>query len=70
MGSRDDWTVIRARLTAGPLTDEQRKILDLLADGESTPSIARALGQSRSMVWRKAQRLRTLASDRSLTNSA
>lgn len=60
MGTREEWTGIRTRL-AGTLSKEDRQILDLLVNGESTPSIARTLGQHRSMIWRKAQRFRALA---------
>lgn len=64
MGTREEWTGIRTRL-AGTLSKEDRQILDRLVNGESTPTIARALGQHRSMIWRKAQRLRALAVDSS-----
>lgn len=69
MGTREEWTGIRTRL-AGSLSKEDRQILDLLVNGESTPSIARALGQHRSMIWRKAQRLRTLAAEGSSAEGA
>jgi hypothetical protein len=69
MRAREEWAGIRTRL-GGALSKEDRQILDLLINGDSTPSIARALGQSRSMIWRKAQRLRTLAAEESLPGGA
>lgn len=39
-------------------TPEDIRIAEMLAAGASTPDIARALGQHRSMIWRKTQRLK------------
>jgi DNA-binding CsgD family transcriptional regulator len=55
------------------LAEDEVVILRLLADGKSTPEIARITGVSRSMIWRKSQRLRTqleakLASGEPLSN--
>jgi|HigsolmetaAR202D_1030399.scaffolds.fasta_scaffold01122_10 DNA-binding NarL/FixJ family response regulator len=41
------------------LTEADRRLLSLLADGKSTPEIARELGTNRSAVWRQAVRLRS-----------
>lgn len=60
MSTATDWSAIRSRL-AGALSKEDERILDLLVSGESTPAIARAMGQHRSMIWRKAQQLRMRA---------
>ena len=61
MEARQEWVTVRDALT-GALSKEDQRLLELLIKGESTPTIARALGQHRSMIWRKAQRLRALAS--------
>jgi DNA-binding CsgD family transcriptional regulator len=60
MKTRADWNAIRAQLEV-TMSAEEGRILDLLIAGESTPSIARALGQHRSMIWRKVQQLRLRA---------
>lgn len=56
-----DWNVIRARLAAGTLSKEDEQILGLLVAGQSTPTIARAMKQHRSMIWRKVESLRRRA---------
>lgn len=60
MTSTTDWNFVRKTL-AGTLSAEEDRILDLLINGQSTPSIARALQQHRSMIWRKVQQLRARA---------
>lgn len=55
-----DWPALKASL-AGKLSDEEARILDLLADGKSTVEIGRVLGQHRSMIWRKVQRIKKQA---------
>lgn len=39
--------------------EADRRLLSLLADGKSTPEIARALGTNRSAVWRQVVKLRS-----------
>jgi uncharacterized membrane protein len=51
-----DWSQARTRLVS--LTEEDQKIVDMLVDRKTQPEIAQALGQHRSMVWRKVQRLK------------
>lgn len=55
-----DWAALRARL-AGRLSDEDTQIVDLLVEGKSTVEIGHVLGQHRSMVWRKMQRIKKRA---------
>jgi IS30 family transposase len=57
MESSIDWKVINERRAAF-LSEEDREIVGLLALGRSTPEIAKALRQHRSMIWRKVQRIR------------
>jgi DNA-binding CsgD family transcriptional regulator len=58
MVSSIDWKDVNEKRSAS-LSDEDREIVSLLALGRSTPEIAKALGQHRSMVWRKVQRIRS-----------
>ena len=58
MESRIDWQTVRANPPAD-WTAEELKLAELLARGLSTPDIARTLGQHRSMIWRKVQRLKS-----------
>jgi len=52
-----DWKA--AEQCAGKeFSDEERQIIRLLASGQSTPSIAKALGTNRSAIWRKVKRIR------------
>jgi DNA-binding CsgD family transcriptional regulator len=51
-----DWQSAKHNL--GQLTDEEQRILDLLADGKSQAEIAKALGQHRSKIWRRVRSLR------------
>lgn len=60
---RDEWLKI-LRSLSGDLSEEERQIATALAEGKSTPEIARALGEHRSMIWRKAQRIRARATDK------
>lgn len=52
-----DWKAIK-RSVLGALSPEEPRLLDMLIAGNSTPLIARTLGQHRSMVWPKIDRLR------------
>jgi DNA-binding CsgD family transcriptional regulator len=52
-----DWVGdAKKKLTA--LTDEEKVILDMLAENKTQPDIGRALGQHRSMIWRKVQKIK------------
>lgn len=57
MKAKYDWATARTHLR-GNLSDDDRRLLDLLAEGKSTPEIAAILGQHRSLVWRRAERLK------------
>jgi len=57
---KSSWSDLRERLKE-QLTEEERQIVDLLVAGTSTPDIAKKLGQHRSMIWRKIQRIRAYA---------
>jgi IS30 family transposase len=59
MAERIDWKNVLGD-AALHLSDEDRRIVGLLALGSSTPEIARELGQHRSMIWRKMLRIRLL----------
>ena len=50
-----DWSKVKSRVD---LSQEERRIVDLLAQRTSLPDIARALGQHRSMIWRKIERIK------------
>ena len=52
-----EWAIIKSR-PASTLSDEESKIVDLLIAGKSTVEIGKILGQHRSMVWRKLQKIR------------
>jgi DNA-binding CsgD family transcriptional regulator len=43
------------------LREDDRRVLELLAEGKSTPEIARLLGSNRSAIWRQVLRLRAFA---------
>jgi DNA-binding CsgD family transcriptional regulator len=62
--SNTDWAQVKKRLGESA-TAEERKLLQLLIQGESSYTIARALGQHRSMIWRKIKALH----DRTTGNS-
>lgn len=51
-----NWAVAKAKL--GPLSDEEQRIIDMLAADKTQAEIAAELGQHRSMVWRKVRKLR------------
>lgn len=51
-----NWTQIR-RTAAPNLSTEEIAVLQMLVEGKGTPEIARALGRSRSWVWRTAERM-------------
>ena len=55
-----DWGRVK-HLLSGKLSDEESHILNMLIDGKSTVEIGRILGQHRSMVWRKTDRIRKRA---------
>lgn len=50
-----DWSQIGARIG---LSEEERVIVQMLASKKSLPDIAKALGQHRSMIWRKVERIK------------
>ncbi len=52
-----DWHALRAALHT-TITDDDTRLLDLLAAGKSTPTIAKLLGQHRSRIWRRSQALK------------
>jgi DNA-binding CsgD family transcriptional regulator len=52
-----DWGAA-ATLLAQQVSQEDMRLLLLLAQGKSTPQIAKLIGQSRSTVWRRLLRLR------------
>lgn len=51
-----DWSSVKNRLSS--LSDEDQRIVDMLAERRTRPEIAQALGQPRSMIWRKVQRIK------------
>lgn len=53
--SKLDWNSVKAKLT---LSDEEQKIVEMLAARRSLPDIGKALGQHRSMIWRKVERIK------------
>jgi DNA-binding CsgD family transcriptional regulator len=55
--NKDDWIATKRSLS-GKLSDEELRIVDMLIDGKTQPEIGRVLGQHRSMVWRKTQRIK------------
>jgi DNA-binding CsgD family transcriptional regulator len=50
-----DWTQVQTR---SDLSDEERRIVQMLAAKKSLPDIGKALGQHRSMIWRKVERIK------------
>ena len=52
-----DWKAARSRTGAG-LTSDEKRIVELLAEGKSTPQIAKLVGTNRSAIWSKAKRIR------------
>lgn len=53
--SNVDWNSVRSKLA---LSDEEHKIVEMLAARKSLPDIGKALGQHRSMIWRKVERIK------------
>jgi DNA-binding NarL/FixJ family response regulator len=53
---RIDWADARLRLTS--LTEEEQLIVNMLIDGKTLPDIGKALGQHRSMIWRKVEKIK------------
>jgi IS30 family transposase len=53
--SNVDWNSVRSKLA---LSDEEKKIVEMLAAKKSLPDIGKALGQHRSMIWRKVERIK------------
>lgn len=50
-----DWSKIAGK---SELSDEERRIVELLAARKSLPAIGKELGQHRSMIWRKIERIK------------
>jgi DNA-binding NarL/FixJ family response regulator len=55
--SLSDWKAAKGRL-AGRVSEEEWTIVEWLADGQSTPEIARRLCVSRSAAWCKVQKIK------------
>jgi IS30 family transposase len=51
-----NWTEAKAKLNS--LTEEERRIVEMLASEQTMPNIAKALGQHRSMIWRKVEKIK------------
>lgn len=51
-----NWQETKAALTS--LTDDEQKVLSMLEEGKNQAQIAHTLGQHRSMIWRKVQRIK------------
>ena len=58
---KHDWAKTK-HILADNLSAEEARIVDMLIDRKSTVEIGRMLGQHRSMIWRKMQRLKKRAS--------
>ena len=58
--NKHDW-VSTSRQLASKLSDEEKRIVDMLVSGKSMVEIGRVLGQHRSMVWRKIERIKRYA---------
>jgi DNA-binding CsgD family transcriptional regulator len=50
-----DWSRVGANIT---LSAEEQQIVQMLAAKKSLPDIGKALGQHRSMIWRKVERIK------------
>jgi DNA-binding NarL/FixJ family response regulator len=57
MSRKAEWSRIQDRL-AGQLSEEEQRIVAALAEGKTMPEVGRMLGQHRSMIWRKTQRIK------------
>jgi IS30 family transposase len=53
--SEVDWSRVAVTVQ---LSDEERRIVQMLVAKKSLPDIAKALGQHRSMIWRKVERIK------------
>ena len=49
----------RTILNSSELSEEERRIVELLAEGNTQAEIARQLGLHRSAVWRRVKIIRT-----------
>ncbi len=58
MTESTDWQTVRSKHER--LSDDEERVLDLLAEGRNQTEIAKLLGLHRSKIWRVAQRLRKL----------
>jgi IS30 family transposase len=56
-----DWSHVVATVE---LSDEERQIVQMLAAKKSLPDIAKSLGQHRSMIWRKVERIKARLQER------
>ena len=56
MKSGTDWAHVKKRL-GETANAEERRLLELLIQGQSSYAIAQALGQHRSTIWRKIEAL-------------
>lgn len=57
MRANVDWQSLRSS-ERSTLDEADRRLLDLLVEGKSTPQIATILGEHRSRVWRRCQALK------------
>ncbi len=53
--SRIDWAAVRG---TAQLTAEEMQIVTMLAEGKTLPDIGRELGQHRSRIWRKVEKIK------------
>lgn len=51
-----DWAEAKSKL--GVMSDEDQRIVDMLAQRWTMPDIGKALGQHRSMIWRKVEKIK------------
>jgi DNA-binding CsgD family transcriptional regulator len=51
-----NWEHVKAKLN--DLTEEERRIVDMLAAGDTLPTIGKSLGQHRSRIWRKVEKIK------------
>jgi DNA-binding CsgD family transcriptional regulator len=58
--TKSDWISLKQH-HAGRLSVEDMTIVDMLIEGKSTAEIGRALGQHRSMIWRKTERIKIVS---------
>jgi len=52
-----NWREVVTKLE-GAVSADDAKIIALLAEGRSTPEIAKTVGTNRSAIWRRIQRLK------------